>query len=161
MAANPAREGGYQFRSRVRFTLDRKYFKDLIDTLYEQTTTITQIVDGIILLHSHKTIHITESSQQLASHFREIQDLVKSLFSAIEIGCRPGCHRSHEAMILMDNFLALDAQRSQGPRSTRADVTSFEMYFATMDQHTNEVHCHKTLVQAPGKIRHRSRGPSS
>ena len=58
MAANPAQEGVYQFQSRVRFTLDRKYIVELINTLHEQTTMITQLVDGIILLHSQKRMHI-------------------------------------------------------------------------------------------------------
>ena len=160
MAANPTQKGGYQFRSRVRFTLDRKYFKELIDTLHEQTTMITQIVDGMILLHSQKPIHITESSQQLAEHFRKIQDLVRSLFTAIERGCSPGCHRSHEVMMLVDSFLALDAQRSQDARNTQADGTSFEVYFATMDQYTNKAHCHKALVRAEGNTNRLSRATS-
>ncbi|KAF6229925.1 hypothetical protein HO133_004262 [Letharia lupina] len=160
VAANPTQKGGYQFRSRVRFTLDRKYFKELIDTLHEQTTMITQIVDGMILLHSQKPIHITESSQQLAEHFRKIQDLVRSLFTAIERGCSPGCHRSHEVMMLVDSFLALDAQRSQDARNTQADGTSFEVYFATMDQYTNKAHCHKALVRAEGNTNRLSRATS-
>ena len=151
MIANPAQEGVYSFRSRIRFTLHRRYFAGLIDTLNEQTITIKQIVDGIILLHSQQMMHITESSQQLADHFRTIQDLVRSLFTAIERGCHPGCHRLHEAMISLDNFLALDAQRSQGLGNEQTEVTSFEIYISTIDQHTNEVRCHKTVVQAEGK----------
>lgn len=161
MAANPADTGVYHFRSRVRFTLDRKYFGDLIDTLSEQTKTIRQIVDGLAILHNQKEMHITESSRQLADRSRINLDLVRSLFTAIERGCRPGCHKSHEAMILLDNILALDAWRSQGSSNKQADGAAFEIYFATTDQLTDEVHCQKMVVQAEGKTTHQSRATSS
>ena len=85
------------------------------------------------LTAKNKSLHITESSQQLADPFGKIRDLVISLFTAIERGCRPGCHRSHEVMMLIDSFLAMDAHRSQISRKTRGDATSFEIYLTTMD----------------------------
>ena len=95
LRANEAKEGKYEFKKRIKFSLKKDELERRISELIEATNTLRRLREISTQLHDTSIPSSSRSIAKFATFLQRIQSHANSLYGAIAQRLASGCHHEH------------------------------------------------------------------
>ncbi|KAL9073987.1 MAG: hypothetical protein Q9161_002609 [Pseudevernia consocians] len=107
LRANERKEGKYEFKKRIKFSLKKDELERRINKLIEATNSLRQLREISALLHDNGIQSSPRTIAKFAMFLQRVQQHANSLYGAIAQRLASGCHCEHGAKFYLEGQSAV------------------------------------------------------
>ena len=112
LRANKSKEGKYQFRKRIKFSLRKDELERRINELMESTNSLRRLRETSASLYDNSTQSSSRTIAKFAIFLQGIQRHARSLYGAMAQMLAVGCHHEHGTKLYLEGQSAVLQKRS-------------------------------------------------
>lgn len=107
LRANERKSGKYEFKKRIKFSLNKDELDRQIKELIEATNALTRLREISALLHENGIQSFSRNTAKFAVFLQRIQRHANSLYGAMEQRLASGCHYEHVTKLYLEGWSAV------------------------------------------------------
>lgn len=112
LRANESKEGKYEFKKRIKFSLGKEELQKRISEFIEATNTLRRLREISASLHDNSVQSSSRTVAKFAVFLQRIQRHANSLYGAIAPRLASGCHYEHGTKLYLEGHSAVLQKKS-------------------------------------------------